>query len=394
MSEANVSTFPVAARARIGWKRWALVVAVVAMIAAGGGAWAVVAHRNNALVEAWSGAAAGLADQMTASQAVVDDADAMLRLAEGVGVDPAGVDAGPVVLMIEDLEAAHSGIAATADIGLADGSARADLVQSGPQSGSLSAPQSGTSSGLSELDVIPKSAVFVVDDSGRPAIGDLESDTAAMITATGKLTAGTDILSEQLTALRPAVDARIGELQTALDAERDALDEAITKAQKTLDTSKGKVAKKTTRDDLATAISEGRARLSVLPATASIPPSDLERRTQSLTAGIEQLHTSVTAVEKSIAAKEKADAEAAAEAAAQTQASSVGEYSDDSTAWTGSSNDAGSWSGSTTTGDDYVPQSDECIPGTQCYVYDDDGWEHHQIHPDSNGEYVDSGDLW
>lgn len=373
MSNANVSA-TVPAKSLWGWKRWALVVAIVALIAGGGTAWAVVAQRNAAVVEAWTSAAAGLADQMTASQAVVDEVGTMLRVAEGIGVDGGDVDATALVGLMDDARVTHPALT--------------EAPQSDPQSGTQSDAQSGGQSGAQSGG--GERTVFVVDEAARPPVGEMPAATTMMGDATSDLEEATMIVEDHVEVLRPVVDARVSELQTDLEDVRSDLEGVIVDAQKTLTDSKGKVAKKATRDDLATAIEGGQARLDVLPATDSIPPADLERRTQSLTAGIEQLHKRVAAVEKSIAAKEKADEEAAAaEAAAQTQASSVGEYSDDSTAWTGSSNDAGSWSGSTTTGDDYVAQSDECIPGTQCYVYDDDGWEHHQIHPDSDGNYTD-----
>ena len=330
------------------WKRprIAVPVAVVLLALAGGGVYAGVnAYQTHqallafsSAVEANSGQATVLSEAVAHAQAVRDEANA---LNEASGDTPVIAPA-----LIESVDDALS---------------RASALD-------LSKPATP------------------VDRATLVAMAEeLEAETANTVSILDSLKTVTDAVEAELnTCAMTAFDKAVADAQSALSS-----------AQGVLDGSDGKVNDNSLRDALATAID---SLTNLLPSTdeagdesqsSSVEGGreEVKAKTAEIASGIEDLNAKSKAVSDDQTAWQQAQ-----DAQAQASSTSAG----GGASYSGSSYD---YSGGAYTGggspSDYSGGSSTDLGSSGYwynhnypeYVYDPDGWRHHQIQPDSNGHY-------
>lgn len=330
------------------WRRPRVVAPLVALalVAVGGGSWAGVNtyQTHQALlafasaVEANSGQATVLSEAVAHAQAVRDEANA---LNEASGDSPVIAPA-----MIESVDDALS------------------------QAGALDLSKPATPADRATLIAMAE---------------ELEAETANTMSILDSLKTATDAVETQLnTCAMTAFDQAVADAQSALSS-----------AQGVLDGSDGKVNDNSLRDALATAID---SLTNLLPSTdetgdesqsSSVEGGreEVKAKTAEIASGIEDLNAKSKAVSDDQSAWQQAQD-------AQAQASSASTGGGGS--YSGSSYD---YSGGAYTGggspSDYSGGSSTDLGSSGYwynhnypeYVYDPDGWRHHQIQPDSNGHY-------
>ena len=330
------------------WRRPRVVAPLVALalVAVGGGSWAGVntyqTHQASlafaSAVEANSGQATVLSEAVAHAQAVRDEANA---LNEASGDTPVIAPA-----MIESVDDALS---------------RASALD-------LSKP--ATPADRATLIAMAE---------------ELEAETANTMSILDSLKTATDAVETELnTCAMTAFDQAVADAQSALSS-----------AQGVLDGSDGKVNDNTLRDALATSID---SLTNLLPSTdetgdesqsSSVEGGreEVKAKTAEIASGIEDLNAKSKAVSDDQSAWQQAQ-----DAQAQASSASTG----GGASYSGSSYD---YSGGAYTGggspSDYSGGSSTDLGSSGYwynhnypeYVYDPDGWRHHQIQPDSNGHY-------
>ncbi|MDK7337762.1 hypothetical protein [Pauljensenia sp. UMB0895] len=214
---------------------------------------------------------------------------------------------------------------------------------------------------------------------------ELEAETANTVSILDSLKTVTDAVEAELnTCAMTAFDKAVADAQSALSS-----------AQGVLDGSDGKVNDNSLRDALATAID---SLTNLLPSTdeagdesqsSSVEGGreEVKAKTAEIASGIEDLNAKSKAVSDDQTAWQQAQ-----DAQAQASSTSAG----GGASYSGSSYD---YSGGAYTGggspSDYSGGSSTDLGSSGYwynhnypeYVYDPDGWRHHQIQPDSNGHY-------
>ncbi len=369
------------------WRRWPVVAGVVALVlalAGAGAAWAVVSHQNNLKIQAWADAAGDLAELLDLADTALVRASELDQATGDLGLEEARQELNTKIATlkagVKDALTDHPAI----ERRVADQSD----AQSGAQSGVSELAQSGGASSVAR-------EVYVVNDELRPPAGELEQARKQLEQAQVALEEATSNLEDVSEAVAGKVAAAREELQGAVSGAVADLQAQVEAASKVLTDSKGKVADDKTRTALEDALGAAKSLVEQL----SKPLSDVGLVEAEALVGeqVKALQGAQKKVDASIAQKSAADA--AAQAAANNGGGSgAGE------GWTGTWDsdwsEGGSWgdwtgsTGSSGSGGGYVPQSDRCDPRWPCSVIGDDGITHNQIWPDSNGEYVLSGDLW
>ena len=330
------------------WRRPRVVAPLVALalVAVGGGSWAGVntyqTHQAllafSSAVEANSGQATVLSEAVAHAQAVRDEANA---LNEASGDTP--VIAPAMIESVDDALSRASALDLTKPATPAD---RATLIAMAEE---------------------------------------LEAETANTMSILDSLKTATDAVETELnTCAMTAFDQAVADAQSALSS-----------AQGVLDGSDGKVNDNSLRDQLATAID---SLTNLLPSTdetsdesqsSSIEGGreEVKAKTAEIASGIEDLNAKSKAVSDDQSAWQQAQ-----DAQAQASSASTG----GGASYSGSSYD---YSGGAYTGggspSDYSGGSSTDLGSSGYwynhnypeYVYDPDGWRHHQIQPDSNGHY-------
>lgn len=330
------------------WRRPRVVAPLVALalVAVGGGSWAGVntyqTHQASlafaSAVEANSGQATVLSEAVAHAQAVRDEANA---LNEASGDTPVIAPA-----MIESVDDALS------------------------QAGALDLSKPATPADRATL-------IAMADE--------LSVETANTVSILDSLKTATDAVETELnTCAMTAFDQAVADAQSALSS-----------AQGVLDGSDGKVNDNSLRDQLATAID---SLTNLLPSTdetgdetqsSSVEGGreEVKAKTAEIASGIEDLNAKSKAVSDDQTAWQQAQ-----DAQAQASSASAG----GGASYSGSSYD---YSGGAYTGggspSDYSGGSSTDLGSSGYwynhnypeYVYDPDGWRHHQIQPDSNGHY-------
>ena len=330
------------------WRRPRVVAPLVALalVAVGGGSWAGVntyqTHQAllafSSAVEANSGQATVLSEAVAHAQAVRDEANA---LNEASGDTP--VIAPAMIESVDDALSRASALDLTKPATPAD---RATLVAMAEE---------------------------------------LEAETANTMSILDSLKTATDAVETQLnTCAMTAFDQAVADAQSALSS-----------AQGVLDGSDGKVNDNSLRDALATAID---SLTNLLPSTDETSDEtqsssveggreEVKAKTAEIASGIEDLNAKSKAVSDDQTAWQQAQ-----DAQAQASSASTG----GGASYSGSSYD---YSGGAYTGggspSDYSGGSSTDLGSSGYwynhnypeYVYDPDGWRHHQIQPDSNGHY-------
>lgn len=330
------------------WRRPRVVAPLVALalVAVGGGSWAGVntyqTHQASlafaSAVETNSGQATVLSEAVAHAQAVRDEANA---LNEASGDSPVIAPA-----LIESVDDALS---------------RASALD-------LSKPATPAD----------RASLIAMAD-------ELEAETANTVSILDSLKTATDAVEAELnTCAMTAFDQAVADAQSALGS-----------AQGVLDGSDGKVNDNSLRDQLATAID---SLTNLLPSTDE--PSD-ESQSSSVEGGREEVKAKTAEIASGIEdlnAKSKAvsDDQTAWQQAQDVQAQASSASTGGGASYSGSSYD---YSGGAYTGggspSDYSGGSSTDLGSSGYwynhnypeYVYDPDGWRHHQIQPDSNGHY-------
>ena len=338
---------------RAWWKRprIAVPVAVVLFALAGGQVYAGVntyqTHQAllafSSAVEANSGQATVLSEAVAHAQAVRDEANA---LNEASGDSPVIAPA-----MIESVDDALS------------------------QAGALDLSKPATPADRATLIAMAE---------------ELEAETANTMSILASLKTATDAVETELnTCAMTAFDQAVADAQSALSS-----------AQGVLDGSDGKVNDNSLRDQLATAID---SLTNLLPSTdetsdesqsSSIEGGreEVKAKTAEIASGIEDLNAKSKAVSDDQSAWQQGQ-----DAQAQASSASTGggaSYSGSSYDYTGGGYSGGGYSGGGSSSD-YSGGSSTDLGSSGYwynhnypeYVYDPDGWRHHQIQPDSNGHY-------
>lgn len=384
---------------------------------------------------AWIAAAAVVLAGVGGGVAVKAHADAVSRDKAVEALHTAITDANAALPTLQDaLDAARAADTAgllPATTAAQSGAQSGDAAQSSAHSGgTVDATVTQIDAGLYEaatdalaaLTTAQTNATHLADQTGAADSQPVSVETITM--AATALDEATTQATKAATVLTANVTAAVLASATARYDEGLAdLTKAVSEAEKTLTDSKGKVADSATRKDLKAVITTAKALLTTDHTTGDTPQSgasaqsgaqsgdavwtatDYDAHAGALTGAVADLKTARKAVNDSMKAKEKADAEAAAQAAAEQEAAAAetnggGSSYDSDYAGSGYDSDytgGGYDSGGSTSGG-YVPQSSECDPRWPCYSYDDDGWQHHQIQPDSNGSYTDgisgNDELW
>ncbi len=330
------------------WRRPRVVAPLVALalVAVGGGSWAGVntyqTHQASlafsSAVEANSGQATVLSEAVARAQAVRDEANA---LNEASGDTP--VIAPALIESVDDALSQASALDLTKPATPAD---RATLIAMAEE---------------------------------------LEAETANTVSILDSLKTATDAVEAELnTCAMTAFDQAVADAQSALSS-----------AQGVLDGSDGKVNDNSLRDQLATAID---SLTNLLPSTdetgdesqsSSVEGGreEVKAKTAEIASGIEDLNAKSKAVSDDQSAWQQGQD-------AQAQASSAstgggGSYSGSSYDYTGGAYTGGGspsdYSGGSST--DLGSSGYWYNHNYPEYVYDPDGWRHHQIQPDSNGHY-------
>ena len=330
------------------WRRPRVVAPLVALalVAVGGGSWAGVNtyQTHQALlafasaVEANSGQATVLSEAVAHAQAVRDEANA---LNEASGDTPVIAPA-----LIESVDDALA------------------------QAGALDLSKPATPADRATLVAMAE---------------ELEAETANTMSILDSLKTATDAVEAELdTCAMTAFDQAVADAQSALSS-----------AQGVLDGSDGKVNDNSLRDQLATAID---SLTNLLPSTdetgdesqsSSVEGGreEVKAKTAEIASGIEDLNAKSKAVSDDQSAWQQGQD-------AQAQASSAstgggGSYSGSSYDYTGGAYTGGGspsdYSGGSST--DLGSSGYWYNHNYPEYVYDPDGWRHHQIQPDSNGHY-------
>lgn len=334
------------------WRRPRVVAPLVALalVAVGGGSWAGVntyqTHQASlafaSAVEANSGQATVLSEAVAHAQAVRDEANAVN---EGSGDSPVIAPA-----MIESVDDALS---------------RASALD-------LSKP--ATPADRATLIAMAE---------------ELEAETANTMSILDSLKTATDAVETELnTCAMTAFDQAVADAQSALSS-----------AQGVLDGSDGKVNDNSLRDQLATAID---SLTNLLPSTdetgdesqsSSVEGGreEVKAKTAEIASGIEDLNAKSKAVSDDQSAWQQGqDAQAQASSASTGGAAS---YSGSSYDYTGGGYSGGGYSGGgSSAGNSGGGYSPWVAP--EGYFNDPDGWQHHQIYPDANGSWTDSGQLF
>lgn len=330
------------------WRRPRVVAPVLALalVAVGGGSWAGVntyqTHQASlafaSAVEANSGQATVLSEAVAHAQAVRDEANA---LNEASGDTP--VIAPALIESVDDALSRASALDLTKPATPAD---RATLIAMAEE---------------------------------------LEAETANTMSILDSLKTATDAVETQLnTCAMTAFDQAVADAQSALSS-----------AQGVLDGSDGKVNDNSLRDQLATAID---SLTNLLPSTdetgdesqsSSVEGGreEVKAKTAEIASGIEDLNAKSKAVSDDQSAWQQAqDAQAQASS---TSAGGGGSYSGSSYDYSGGAYTGGGspsdYSGGSST--DLGSSGYWYNHNYPEYVYDPDGWQHHQIQPDSNGHY-------
>lgn len=330
------------------WRRPRVVAPVLALalVAVGGGSWAGVntyqTHQASlafaSAVEANSGQATVLSEAVAHAQAVRDEANA---LNEASGDTP--VIAPALIESVDDALSRASALDLTKPATPAD---RATLIAMAEE---------------------------------------LEAETANTMSILDSLKTATDAVETQLnTCAMTAFDQAVADAQSALSS-----------AQGVLDGSDGKVNDNSLRDQLATAID---SLTNLLPSTdetgdesqsSSVEGGreEVKAKTAEIASGIEDLNAKSKAVSDDQSAWQQAqDAQAQASS---TSAGGGGSYSGSSYDYSGGAYTGGGspsdYSGGSST--DLGSSGYWYNHNYPEYVYDPDGWRHHQIQPDSNGHY-------
>ena len=342
------------------WRRPRVVAPLVALalVAVGGGSWAGVntyqTHQASlafaSAVEANSGQATVLSEAVAHAQAVRDEANA---LNEASGDTP--VIAPALIESVDDALSRASALDLTKPATPAD---RATLIAMAEE---------------------------------------LEAETANTVSILDSLKTATDAVETQLnTCAMTAFDQAVADAQSALSS-----------AQGVLDGSDGKVNDNSLRDALATAID---SLTNLLPSTdetsdegqsSSIEGGreEVKAKTAEIASGIEDLNAKSKAVSDDQTAWQQAqDAQAQASS---TSAGGGGSYSGSSYDYTGGGYSGGGYSGGgSSSGSSGGSSTDLGSSGYWYnhnypeYSYDPDGRRHHQIQPDANGSWTDSGQLF
>ena len=334
------------------WRRPRVVAPLVALalVAVGGGSWAGVntyqTHQASlafaSAVEANSGQATVLSEAVAHAQAVRDEANA---LNEASGDTPVIAPA-----MIESVDDALS------------------------QAGALDLSKPATPADRATLIAMAE---------------ELSVETANTVSILDSLKTATDAVETELnTCAMTAFDQAVADAQSALSS-----------AQGVLDGSDGKVNDNSLRDQLATAID---SLTNLLPSTDE--PGDesqsssveggreeVKAKTAEIASGIEDLNARSKAVSDDQSAWQQGqDAQAQASSASTGGAAS---YSGSSYDYTGGGYSGGGYSGGgSSAGNSGGGYSPWVAP--EGYFNDPDGWQHHQIYPDANGSWTDSGQLF
>ena len=330
------------------WRRPRVVAPLVALalVAVGGGSWAGVntyqTHQASlafaSAVEANSGQATVLSEAVAHAQAVRDEANA---LNEGSGDSP--VIAPALIESVDDALSRASALDLSKPATPAD---RATLIAMAEE---------------------------------------LEAETANTMSILDSLKTATDAVETQLnTCAMTAFDQAVADAQSALSS-----------AQGVLDGSDGKVNDNSLRDALATAID---SLTNLLPSTdetgdetqsSSVEGGreEVKAKTAEIASGIEDLNAKSKAVSDDQSAWQQAqDAQAQASS---TSTGGGGSYSGSSYDYSGGAYTGGGspsdYSGGSST--DLGSSGYWYNHNYPEYVYDPDGWRHHQIQPDSNGHY-------
>lgn len=342
------------------WRRPRVVAPLVALalVAVGGGSWAGVntyqTHQASlafaSAVEANSGQATVLSEAVAHAQAVRDEANAVN---EGSGDSPVIAPA-----MIESVDDALSRASALDLSKPATPADRATLVAMAEE---------------------------------------LEAETANTMSILDSLKTATDAVETQLnTCAMTAFDQAVADAQSALSS-----------AQGVLDGSDGKVNDNSLRDQLATAID---SLTNLLPSTdetgdesqsSSVEGGreEVKAKTAEIASGIEDLNAKSKAVSDDQSAWQQAQ-----DAQAQASSTSTGggaSYSGSSYDYSGGGYSGGGYSGGgSSSGSSGGSSTDLGSSGYWYnhnypeYSYDPDGRRHHQIQPDANGSWTDSGQLF
>lgn len=261
-----------------------------------------------------------------------------------------------------------------------------------------------------DTPVIAPAMIESVDDAlSRASALDLTkpatpADRATLVAMAEELEVETANTMSILDSLKTATDAVEAELDTcamtAFDQAVADAQSALSSAQGVLDGSDGKVNDNSLRDQLATAID---SLTNLLPSTdetgnesqsSSIEGGreEVKAKTAEIASGIEDLNAKSKAVSDDQSAWQQAqDAQAQASSAS---AGGGGSYSGSSYDYSGGGYSGGGYSGGgSSSGSSGGSSTDLGSSGYWYnhnypeYVYDPDGWRHHQIQPDSNGHY-------